>query len=151
MLFRSMEDAFIGRRAVALRIEKLESELRTAETELSGWEPIGAELAKHKGKDPLFSRFFVHSTVEQRRDDYQRGIEITKEVEQMEEDLSHLDLFWLEEQRRQIGILDQEIKDLDQQKIQYNSEKTQMEMRIHTLEYDVLPGLYQEQIGRAHV
>lgn len=139
-----MEDAFIGRRAVALRIEKLESELRTAETELSGWEPIGAELAKHKGKDPLFSRFFVHSTVEQRRDDYQRGIEITKEVEQMEEDLSHLDLFWLEEQRRQIGILDQEIKDLDQQKIQYNSEKTQMEMRIHTLEYDVLPGLYQE-------
>ena len=62
----------------------------------------------------------------------------------MEEDLSHLDLFWLEEQRRQIGILDQEIKDLDQQKIQYNSEKTQMEMRIHTLEYDVLPGLYQE-------
>ena len=126
-----MEDAFIGRRAVALRIERLEAERKAAETELAGWKPVAAELAKHKGRESLFSRYFVHDTVEQRRADHQRRLEIAKEMEQLEDELSHLDLFWLEEQRRQIGVLEQEIKDLDRRKIQFNSEKT--------------------QIGRAHV
>ena len=139
-----MEDAFIGRRAVALRIERLEAERKAAETELAGWKPVAAELAKHKGRESLFSRYFVHDTVEQRRADHQRRLEIAKEMEQLEDELSHLDLFWLEEQRRQIGVLEQEIKDLDRRKIQFNSEKTQMEMRIHALEYEILPVLYQE-------
>lgn len=143
-----MEDAFIGRRAVALRIERLETEWKAAETELASWRPVAAELAKHKGRENLFSRYFVHDTVEQRRTDYQRSLEIINEVEQLEEELSHLDLFWLEEQRRQIGVLEQEIKDLDQRKIQYNSEKAQMEMRIHALEYEILPALYQELTGK---
>ena len=143
-----MEDAFIGRRAVALRIERLETEWKAAETELASWRPVVAELAKHKGRENLFSRYFVHDTVEQRRTDYQRSLEIINEVEQLEEELSHLDLFWLEEQRRQIGVLEQEIKDLDQRKIQYNSEKAQMEMRIHALEYEILPALYQELTGK---
>ena len=139
-----MEDAFIGRRAVALRIRRLETEWKAAETELAAWKPVAAELAKHKGRENLFSRYFVHDTVEQRRGDYQRRLESMKEAEQLEEELSHLDLFWLEEQRRQIGVFEQEIKDLDQRKIQYNSEKTQMEMRVHDLEHEILPELYQE-------
>ncbi len=143
-----MEDAFIGRQAVALRIEKMETEWKVAEAELASWNPVAAELAKHKDREPLFSRYFVHDTAEQRRADYQRRLEIIKEVEQLEEELSHLDLFWLEEQRRQIGVLEQEIKNLDQRKIQYNSEKTQMEMRIHALEYEILPELYQELTGK---
>ena len=111
---------------------------------MAGWKPVAAELAKHKGRESLFSRYFVHDTVEQRRADHQRRLEIAKEMEQLEDELSHLDLFWLEEQRRQIGVLEQEIKDLDRRKIQFNSEKTQMEMRIHALEYEILPVLYQE-------
>ena len=86
-----MEDAFIGRRAVALRIERLETEWKAAETELASWRPVVAELAKHKGRENLFSRYFVHDTVEQRRTDYQRSLEIINEVEQLEEGLSHLD------------------------------------------------------------
>ncbi len=143
-----MEDAFIGRRAVALRIEKLETEWKAAETELAKWKPVAAELAKHKDREPLFSRYFVHDTVEQRRADYQRGLEITKEVEQLEEELSHLDLFWLEEQRRQIGVLEEQIRTLERKKTEYTQEKTTMENRIHTLEYEVLPELYQELSGK---
>lgn len=139
-----MEDAFIGHRAVALRIEKLEGELRATETELAGWKPVAAELAKHKGRDSLFSRYFVHDTVEQRRTDYQRGLEITKELKQLEEELSHLDLFWLEEQRRKINGLEEQIKVLEQKKTEYTREETAMNERIHALEYEVLPGLYQE-------
>lgn len=129
-----MENAFIGRRSITLRIEKLESEMKTTDAELAAWNPIAAELEKPKAGEALFNRFFVQSTVEQRRADYQRVLEITKEVEQMEEELSHLDLFWLEEQRRQIDVLEREIKTLDQLKIQHNSEITRLEVRIHTLE-----------------
>ena len=143
-----MEDAFIGRRAVALRIEKLETEWKAAEAELTGWKPVAAELAKHKDREPLFSRYFVHDTVEQRRADYQRGLEIAKEVEQLEEELSHLDLFWLKEQRRQISVLEEQIKTLEGQKTEYTREKTTMENRIHTLEYEVLPELYQGLSGK---
>ena len=139
-----MEDAFIGRRAVALRIEKLESELKTADTELAGWKPITAELASHKGRDSLFSRHFVYGTVEQRRTDYQRGLAITKEIAQLEEELSHLDLFWLEEQRRKIHDLEEQIRVLEQKRTEYTREETVMKERIHALEHEVLPGLYQE-------
>lgn len=139
-----MEDAFIGRRAVALRIEKLESELRLADTELNVWKPIAAELVKHKSRDSLFSRYFVHDTIEQRRTDYQRGLEITKEVKQLEEELSRLDLFWLEEQRREINSLGEQIKALEEMKTKYTQEETSLRNRIHDLEYDILPGLYQE-------
>lgn len=139
-----MEDAFIGRRAVALRIEKLEAELKSTEAKLSGWKPIGTELERHKDRESLFTQFFVYSVLEQCRDSYQRSIKITKEMEQLEDKLSHLDLFWLDEQRRQIGILEREIKDLDQKKIQYAQEKTKKEERIRILEYEVLPDLYQK-------
>ena len=143
-----MEDAFIGRRAIALRIEKLKSELKTTETELADWKPIGTELAKYKDRDSLFSRYFVHETVEQRQTDHQRRLEITREVEQLEEELSHLDLFWLEEQRRQINDLEEQIKTMEQKKTEYIREETAMKERIHALEYEVLPDLYQELTGK---
>lgn len=96
----------------------------------------------------MFSRYFVHDTMEQRRAEYQRGLEITKEVEQLEEELSHLDLFWLEEQRRQISVLEKQIRALEEKKTKYTEEKTTMENRIHSLEYEVLPELYQELSGK---
>lgn len=139
-----MEDAFIGRRAVALRIERLEAEQKAAEAELTGWRPVAVELARHKDREPLFSRYFVHDTVEQRRADYQRRFEIAKEVERLNEELSHLDLFWLEEQRRQIDELGKQIRTLEDEKIKYTEKKATKENQIHTLEYEVLPGLYQE-------
>lgn len=136
-----MEDAFIGRKAVALRIERLESEMRSAEAEIAAWNPIEAQLTKHKG-EVLFTQFFVQSTVEQRRADYQRGLEIAVEVERIDEELSHLDLFWLNEQRQQIAVLKREITALDGEKTKHAEEKARLKERIRRLEYEELPELY---------
>lgn len=140
-----MEDAFIGRRAVALRIERLEAEMKAAEAEITGWAPVGALLAKHKGQEVLFTQFFVQGTVEQRRMDFQRGQEITAEVERLDEELSRLDLFWLNEQRRQIDLLKREIAALDGEKTRHAQEKARLEERIRRLEYEELPELYGRQ------
>ena len=140
-----MEDAFIGHRAVALRIERLESEMEATKAEIAGWTPVGALLAKHKGHEALFTQFFVQSTVEQRRADFQRGQEITAEVERLDDELSHLDLFWLNEQRRQIELLKREIAALDGEKTRHAQEKARLDERIRRLEYEELPDLYGQQ------
>ncbi len=139
-----MGNAFIGRRAVALRISRLEAEWKTAKETIDIWSPIAKQLREQQERDVLFNRFFVQSTVEQRRADYQRGLEITEELERLDKELSSLDLFWLEEQRRQIDQLEREIEQLEKQKTGFIDEKARMEERIHRLEYEELPDLYQQ-------
>lgn len=143
-----MANAFIGRRAVALRISRLEVEWKAAKEEIDVWFPIAAQLKKQGERDVLFNRFFVQSTVEQRRADYQRGLEITKELERLETELSGLDLFWLEEQRRQINLLEQEIGILEKQKQDCTGEEARLRERIRRLEYEELPDLYQQLNAR---
>lgn len=139
-----MEDAFIGRKAVALRIERMEAEVELAGREIAAWTSIGSLLTKHKGRDALFTQFFVHSTVEQRRRDYQRGMEITEKVNRIDEELSRLDVFWLQEQRRQIDILKREIAALEKEKTRHTEEKVRLKEHIRRLEYEELPELYGE-------
>lgn len=143
-----MEDAFIGRKAVALRIARLEEEMRTAGSEIASWTPIQSLLSKHKGRDALFTQFFVHSTVEQRRSDLERGTQIAAELSRIDEELSRLDLFWLHEQRRQIERLKQEINMLEGEKDKHIAEKARLKERIRRLEYEELPELYQQQVEK---
>ncbi|WP_297871138.1 ATP-binding protein [uncultured Oscillibacter sp.] len=143
-----MANAFIGRRAVALRISRLEVEWKAAKEEIDAWLPIAAQLKKQGERDVLFNRFFVQSTVEQRRADYQQGLEITKELERLETELSGLDLFWLEEQRRQINLLEREIGILEKQKQDCTGEEARLRERIRRLEYEELPNLYQQLNAR---
>lgn len=140
-----MEDAFIGRKAVALRIERLESEMRTTGAEIAAWTPIGSQLAKQKGRDALFTQFFVQSTVQQRRADHQRGLEIAAEVERIDGELSRLDLFWLNDQRRQIEALKQEIDALDGEKTKHTEEKARLRECVRRLDYEELPELCSQQ------
>ncbi len=140
-----MENTFIGRRAVTLRIERLEAEMKATEVEIACWTPVGALLTKHKGDETLFTQFFVQSTVEQRRMDFRRGREIATEVERLDEELSRLDLFWLNEQRRQIELLKREIAGLDGEKTRHAQEKARLEEHIRRLEYVELPELYGKQ------
>ena len=142
-----MANAFIGRRAVALRISRLEVEWKAAKEEIDVWFPIAAQLKKQEERDVLFNRFFVQSTVEQRRADYQRGLEITKELERLETELSGLDLFWLEEQRRQINLLEREIGILEKQKQDCTGEEARLRERIRRLDEE-LPNLYQQLNAR---
>lgn len=139
-----MEDAFIGRRAVALRIERIQRELAEIETSLRRWTPVDQALAKHQNHEPLLSARYVQSAVPQRQADYLRKLEIPGELKQVEEQLSHLDLIWLIEQRKIIAGLAEEISALDKQKIQSSNEKAILEARVHALVWEILPGLEQK-------
>lgn len=73
-----MEDAFIGRRAVQLRIDHLEKELACLQEELRHWQPLQKQLTGLK--EPLFTQRFVRIDVAQKQEDYQRVQMIIKEI-----------------------------------------------------------------------
>ena len=50
-----MEDAFIGRRAVDLRITRLLSELKNVENNIRAWSPIDTRLKNQKNKAPWYN------------------------------------------------------------------------------------------------
>ena len=137
-----MDDAFIGRRAVSLRISRLEDELKQINDELHDWNPIRQLLAQ--SKDPLFTHFFVQNTVAERQNAYLRCIEITDEVADIDDQLSKLDLMWLDEQRRTIAALGNEIIALNNEKEQKGIQIGQNKERIRQLDYEVLPDYYQQ-------
>ena len=136
-----MEDAFIGRRAVKLRIDRLERDLAQLQAELSRWTPIQKKLAGQG--DPLFTQRFVQVDVAQKQADYLRSLAITEEIDALDEQLDRLDLLWLNEQRRLISQLSGEIIALNNEKDTQNKQKGQIEARILQLDYETLPDLYQ--------
>ena len=139
-----MDDAFIGRRAVALRIARIEVELTEIQSKLQIWVPIYQTLSKYQNHEVLFSARYTQSVVPQRQTDYLRGLEISSELEQIEEQISHLDLFWLGEKRKIIEKLAGEISSLGESKIQFSSEKALLERRIHELVWEILPDINQK-------
>ena len=137
-----MEDAFIGRRAVELRIRRLESELKQTEAMIQQLAPVLQVL--NRQSEPMFSQYFVQSTVRKKLEDYLRGLEITAEAAKIDEQLSQLDLLWLNEQRRTMERLDQEIKELRSQKDQKAVSLGALKEQIRQLEYERLPEQYQQ-------
>ena len=137
-----MEDAFIGHRAVALRIQRLEEELKLLKSDIQHWLPI--LLVLQQRDDPLFNQFFVQNTVDEKLRDYLRGLELKTEIEQIEEQISQLDLLWLDEQRRIITHLDQEIKSLNGKKDEKSVSLGRLREQLHQLEYERLPDQYQK-------
>ena len=139
-----MDDAFIGRRAVALRIARIESELTENQSKLQIWVPIYQTLSKYQNHEGLFSARYIQSVVPQRQTDYLRGLEISRELEQIEEQISHLDLFWLGEQRKNIAKLAGEIESLGDKKEQHIKEKALSENRIQELVWNILPEINEK-------
>lgn len=139
-----MDDAFIGRRAVALRIARIETELSEIQRNLQLWIPIWQTLSRYQNHDVLFSARYAQSVAPQRQADYLRGLEISGELEQIEEQISHLDLFWLGEQRKMIEKLAGEITALGDRKEQSIKDKALSENRVHALVWDILPEINQK-------
>ena len=132
-----MNDAFIGRRALGQRIARLEEEITQIEQELRNEKPVGQLLVQEK--EPLFSRFFVQNTIAEKQTAYLRSIEITTEVTDIDDQLSKLDLLWLNEQRRTITALGNEIIVLNNEKKQKMIRIGHYEERIRHLDAAVLP------------
>ena len=137
-----MDDAFIGRRAINLRVSRLEEALKQIDEQLCYWDPIHQLLTQ--SKEPLFTHFFIQNTVAEKQKAYLRGMEITKEVTDIEDQLSKLDLLWLDEQRRTIAALGDEIIALNKEKEQKGIQIGQRKERIRQLDYEVLPDHYQQ-------
>ena len=137
-----MDDAFIGRYAVSLRVSRLEEELTQIEDQLRYWNPIRQLLSQ--SKEPLFTHFFVQNTVAEKQKAYLRGMEIVNEVTDIDDQLSKLDLLWLDEQRRTIAALGDEIIALNKEKEQKGIQIGQRKERIRQLDYEVLPDHYQQ-------
>lgn len=138
-----MDDAFIGRRAVNLRISRLEENSKQIEDELQHWNPIRQLLTQ--AKEPLFTRFFVESTVAEKQKAYLRCMEITGEIKDIDDQLSKLDLLWLDEQRRTIAVLGNEIIALNNEKEQKGVQLGEHKERIRQLDYEVLPERYRQR------
>ncbi len=132
-----MEDAFIGRRAVELRIRRLEVELAQVEGAIRYWNPV-LQVLKNQD-EPLFTQFFVQNTVQEKLDGYTRSLEIKKEIVEIENQLSQLNLFWLDEQRRVIEGLRKEIETLRGKQSSTVERQGQLKEQIHQLEYVKLP------------
>lgn len=138
-----MDDAFIGRRAVALRISRIEAEIKGIEDTLRIWKPVYQTLDQFGAHDVLFTARFVQNTVAQRQTDYLRGIEITKELEQIDEQMSHLDLFWLDAQRKIIKQLETEIAQLNNQTVQLSNQQAVLQQQVHDIVWETLPEINQ--------
>lgn len=142
-----MDDAFIGRRAVALRIARIEEELVQINSNLRTWEPIYQVLSTHQNRDILLSAHYVQSTITQRQAEYLRGIEISSELEAVDEELSHLDLFWLNEQRRIIDLLTEEIATLSDKKLKLSNEQALRKARVEELMWEILPEINKKLVA----
>ena len=139
-----MKDAFIGRKAIALRIERTEQELSVIRKDLEQWKPIYQALDQQKNREFMFTQHFVQGEVAQRQEEFLRSLEIRKALDSVQDQLDRLDLFLLADMRQKINSLDAVLKELDSQKESCVEEKGKLEARIHALEFDVLPGCNQE-------
>ena len=142
-----MEDTFIGRKAVALRIERLCGAIALLEEDIGALQPIHIVLESRKNKEFMFTRRFV-SEAHQKQAEYIRGLEITREIGLIDEKLSQLDLFWLDKLKQEIEKLERELLSLREKQERCVVGKTKFESSLYTLEYETLPDRYQ-QLNRA--
>ena len=138
-----MEDAFIGRKAVVLRIQRLTENRQTLWEERQQLQPVFDELSKQKKREFLFTGRFLQE-VTQRQNEYLHELEIRKALEKVAEKLSKLDLFWLAGLDKQIKTLVKEIDALRQDQSASDRKIGELEGLLRILEYEKLPGHYQQ-------
>ncbi len=138
-----MEEAYIGRRAVALRLAQIEEEVSKFRENMKAVQPLYEVLSKAQTHEPLISARYVQSTLREQSEDCRREKEITGELKKAEEKLSRLDLFWLEEQEKAIDTLEETIDTLRKEELRCSGEKALAEARVTILETEEIPGLTQ--------
>lgn len=142
-----MEDAFIGRKAIDLRIEMLLSRQKELSDEERRLKPVCDELTQRKGHEFLFTGRFVQEA-EQCQRDYVRGLEITAELGSIEDKLSHLDLFWLNELDKQIDELEKTIGRQRGEIEACSGRIGELKNRQRDLDYEKIPERNERLMGR---
>ena len=132
-----MENAFIGHRAVSLRISRFEEELAQIKAELGRWQPIRQLFAQ--AKEPLFTQFFVQNTIAEKQEAHRRCAELTGEIAEVDAQLSKTDFQWLEEQQDTIKALQDETLALNREKDSQNTQVGQLKERLRQLDDELLP------------
>ena len=137
-----MENAFIGHRAVSLRISRLEEELAQIKAELGRWQPIRQLFAQ--AKEPLFTQFFVQNTIAEKQEAHRRCAELTGEIAEVDAQLSQTDFQWLEEQQDTIKALQDETLALNREKDGQNTQVGQFKERLRQLDDELLPEQHRQ-------
>ena len=138
-----MEDAFIGRHAVTLRIARLEEEAAGLQTEISHWKPIWQAVSQQKA--PMLTPYYVRNIVPQRQADFLYRAELEEEINAIDEQVSHLDLLWLDQQKQLIAEISDEIAALSHQREVQIAHKAKLEERIRQLDEEILPEQYRSR------
>lgn len=140
-----MEDTFIGRRAIDLRMARLRAELKTVAEKIATWTPISRQLHELARQERLFAQpYFLQEIVPQRQKEHLRRLEISDELAVIEERISHLDLTWLEQIKEEIQKLEEDINSLRKLQIQCRENKAVCEDRIKKLDFEILPRLWEK-------
>ena len=138
-----MEDAFIGRHAVTLRISRLEEEAAGLQTEISHRKPIWQAVSQQKA--PMLTPYYVRNIVPQRQADFLYRAELEEEINAIDEQVSHLDLLWLDQQKQLIAEISNEIAALSRQREVQIAHKAKLEERIRQLDEEILPEQYRSR------
>ena len=133
-----MDNAFIGRKAVELRIAKLKENIAGIQEKIDEWSPVHSQLDYQKNKEFIFTNRFVQEA-EQKQADYIRIREITQELNRVEKELSKLDLIWLSNLDQEIIQLEQKILKLRFEQKESGDEKVRIEERLKGLKNEKLP------------
>lgn len=138
-----MEDAFIGRHAVTLRIARLEEEAAGLQTEISHRKPIWQVVSQQKA--PMLTPYYVRNIVPQRQADFLYRAELEEEINAIDEQVSNLDLLWLDQQKQLIAEISDEIAALSRQREVQIAHKARLEERIRQLDEEILPEQYRSR------
>ena len=143
-----MEDAFIGRAAVGIRMARLEKELKILNEELRALSPLFNEINTNKNREFLFSMRFINEEIVQRQSEYLRGLEITPELDKIDDELSHLNLFWLDSKRDEIKVIEKELSKLREKAEKDNFDRAVLNEKIRNIDFEKLPDLYQAMVEK---
>lgn len=139
-----MENAFIGQKAITLRIQQIEAEWKKVCEEIQELKPVCGELEKKKHQEFLFTEYFVQTVIVKQQDAYLRHLEIRKEMESISEELALLNFEWIEKVRRRMRDLQKQQKEAEARKETLFTEKGKLENKIEELTMIRLPSRQRE-------
>lgn len=138
-----MQDAFIGQKAIALRIEKVQAELQQVQAELAALQPQLVAVKKCAQRNFLFTERYMQNDVPKNIAAYQRTQELRQELAEITEKLDSLNLFEADKINREITAKNELKNKCTREQHELSVEKGRCEEKIKHLQEE-LPELYEQ-------